>query len=86
MVSNLQEDSGTTNIATATAAQHYGEIAPVLPIVPKRRSAFLENCKVHDDYLVQQGKRLSGLPLELTISLDKTLQNILQESWKLLLC
>lgn len=61
MASNLQVDTpdGTTQ------ASYSDEIAPDLPTVPKRRSAFLENCMVTDDYLIQQGKRLSGLSLSL---------------------
>ena len=35
-----------------------------VPEVPKRRSAFLQNCTVKDSYLIQQGKRLSGLPID----------------------
>ena len=41
----------------------------VAPEVPERRSAFLENCAVKDDYLIQQGKRLSGLPLDTAATL-----------------
>lgn len=53
MASNLHEDILSTK-----------EIAVELPTVPKRRSAFLKNCVVTDDYLIRQGKRLSGLPLD----------------------
>ena len=41
---------------------------PVPPVVPKRRTAFLENCTVTDYYLIQQGKRLSGLPFDHSIA------------------
>lgn len=43
-------------------------MAPDFPAVPKRRSAFLENCIVKDEYLIRQGKRLSGLPFDLESS------------------
>lgn len=34
---------------------------PVAPVVPKRTSAFLENCTTDDKYLIKLGKHLSGM-------------------------
>lgn len=51
--------------AGATCTTESDQLAPDFPAVPKRRSAFLENCIVKDENLIQQGKRLSGLPFDL---------------------
>lgn len=72
MVSNLQEDNiPSMKESTKKASSHPDEIAPDFPTVPKRRSAFLKNCMVTDNYLIQQGKRLSGLPLDCSILDEK---------------
>lgn len=69
MTNNLHTDLSSMENAAAPSP----EMAPIslqnapglhIPIVPKRRSAFLENCTVKDDYLIKQGKRLSGLPID----------------------
>lgn len=45
----------------------YERVSPDPPAVPERKTAFLENCTVADHYLIQQGKRLSGLPFDHTV-------------------
>lgn len=65
MASNLQGD----NMKDENALE--------LPTVPERKSAFLKNCVVTDEYLIRQGKRLSGLPLDsVTVGEEKHFKSL----------
>ena len=55
MLGSLQENSKYNPNASS-----YGDLSmSVLPEVPKRTCAFLENCTTDDSYLIQQGKQLN---------------------------
>ncbi len=63
LISEFQDDSNSGGIPSKAS------LAPLVgPVVPERRTAFLENCTTKDKYLINQGKRLSGVSNKIHIN------------------